>query len=133
MLFGIVISFLLGIVIVVTIIWFPSIGEYHDNHKRLVQAVLFTIIYFAIYVYGLKRWRHQGVFWPIILVLFLLHVLGVFFYSTHVRPILVWQWPIVGLVEYYGAAFFLEWSTRRLRHFNHQDAKSEAGGLDGKP
>jgi cell division protein FtsW (lipid II flippase) len=113
LLFGVFISFLIGIAIISMETWAPWIGEYHDSHKRLVQAVLFTGIYFAVYVYSLRHWRHRSVFWPSICILFLLHVLGIFFYSTRVQPILVWQWPILGLLEYYGTAFFLEWSTRR--------------------
>ena len=109
MLFGALIGFLIFIAIIVEVTWFPWIGEYHDRHKRLVQAVLFTAAYFALYLYGLRRWRHQSAFWPTISVLFLLHVLGVFIYSTQVQPIVVWQWAVVGLLEYYAAAFFLGW------------------------
>jgi len=113
MLFGALIGLLLLAAIIVEETWFPWIGEYHDSNKRLVQAVLFTVAYFALYLYGLRRWRHQRAFWPTISALFLLHVLGVFIYSTHVQPILVWQWAIVGLLEYYATAFFLAWLTRR--------------------
>ncbi len=118
MLFGALIALLLSGAIIVIVVWFPWIGEYHDRHRRVVQAVLFTAIYFVAYVYGLRRWRGQATFWPTIFALFLLHVLGVFFYSTYVHPILVWQWAIVGLLEYYGAAFFLEWSTRLFGHLD---------------
>ena len=98
------------------------------KHKRLVQAVLFTGIYFIVYIYGLRAWRHQFVFWPSICILFLFHVLGVFFYSNQVEPILVWQWPLVGLVEYYGAAFFLDWATPRFGHdARHKPANVEPG------
>ena len=122
MLFGAIISLPLVIAIVVIAIWFPWIGNYHDKHKRLVQACLFTAIYFAAYFFGLRRWRRKRVFWLTILTLFLLHVLGIFLYSTHLQPILVWQWPIIGLLEYYGAAFFLDWSTRRFGHL-HGDGR----------
>lgn len=126
MLFGVLMSLVIFGAIIVVETWFPWIDEGLRGHKRLAQAILFTTVYFAVYFYGLRRWRRQGAFWPTIFVLFLLHLLGVFLYSTHVQPILVWQWPIVGLVEYYGAAFFLEWSTRRFRHFNNRhSAKSE--------
>jgi hypothetical protein len=117
-LFGALIALLLCGAIIVIQTWFPWIFEYYDGHRRLVEAVLFTAIYFVVYVYGLRRWRGQAAFWPAISVLFLLHVLGVFFYSTRVGPILLWQWSIVGLVEYYGAAFFLEWSRQRFGHFD---------------
>jgi hypothetical protein len=117
-LLGVLIALSIAGAMLAIVIWFPWIGEYHDRHKRLVQAVLFTAIYFMVYVYALRRWRGQATFWPAIFVLFLLHVLGVFFYSTHVGPILVWQWAIVGLLEYYAAAFFLEWSRQRFGHLD---------------
>ncbi len=117
-LFGALIALLLSGAIIVIQTWFPWIDEYQDRHKRLVEAVFLTAIYFVAYVYGLRPWRGQAAFWPAIFVLFLLHVLGVFFYSTRVGPILVWQWAIVGLLEYYAAAFFLEWWRRRFGHAN---------------
>jgi hypothetical protein len=128
MLFGVFISLLILIAIISMETWAPWIGEYHDRYKRLVQAVLFTGIYFAVYVYGLRHWRRRSVFWPSICVLFLLHVVGVFFYSTHVQPILVWQWAIVGLLEYYGTFFFLEWSTRRFSHHARHTSANSGGG-----
>jgi len=94
MLFGVFIGLLVLIAIISTETLAPWIGEYHDRHKRLVEAVLFTGIYFAIYVYGLRHWRRRSFFWPSIGVLFLLHALGLYFYSTRVQPVLVWQWPI---------------------------------------
>jgi cation transport ATPase len=127
-LFVVFVSLLILIAIIAMEAWAPWIGEYHDKHKRLVQAVLFTGIYFGVYVYSLRQWRRRSVFWPSICVLFLLHVLGVFFYSTHVQPILVWQWPIVGLLEYYGTAFFLAWSTRRFSHHARHTSANSGGG-----
>ena len=114
MLTGVFVSVLLS----VALFSFPGIGDFHDRHKRLVQGVLFTIIYFGVYIFGLRRWWHRSLFWPSICALFLFHVLGVFYYSTRVQPILVWQWPFVGLLEYYGIAFFLDWSARRFSSYS---------------
>ena len=107
-LFGALVGLLLLVVIAVLVTWFPGAIELHDKHKRLTQAVLFTATYFAVYIYGLRRWRRLAAFWPTILILFALHVAGIFFYSTRIAPILVWQWPILGLIEYYLAALLLE-------------------------
>jgi hypothetical protein len=74
MLFGVFISVLIFIAIIATQIWAPWIGEYHDTHKRLAQAVFFTGIYFIVYVYGLRAWRHRSVFWPSICILLLLGI-----------------------------------------------------------
>jgi hypothetical protein len=123
-LFGVFISVLLGIAIIATMTWIPWIWEYHNGHKRLVQAVFFTVFYFAYYISFLWEQRHQTFFWPSVCTVFLLHGLGVYFYSTRVQPILVWQWPMIALLEFYGTAFFLEWSTRR---FASHPRKSKPG------
>ena len=130
-LLGVLIALLIAGAIMVIQIWFPWIDEALGRHKRLAQAVFFTAVYFAIYIYYLWRWQRQAAFWPTIFVLFLLHVLGVYFYSAHVQPILLWQWAIVGLLEYYAAAFFLYWSTRR---FGHSDShEGPRLGREGGP
>jgi hypothetical protein len=49
-------------------------------------------------------------------IFFLLHVLGVLFYSTRVGRILVWQWAILLYVEAHVAAFFVGWLTHRFGH-----------------
>ena len=120
-LFGVLLVLLLFGALVAEEAWFPQVGQTWARHNRLAQAVLFTAVYFALYFYGLRRWRRQTAFWPTIFILLLLHVLGILFYSTQVHPIGVWQWPIVGLLEYYSAAFFLEWTGRRFGyHPEHQ-------------
>lgn len=127
MLFGVILSLVLFGIILVVLTWFPWIDEAFRGRGRLTQAVLLTALYFAIYIRGLRRWKRQAVFWPTISVLFLLHVLGVFFYSTRVQPILLWQWPIVGLLEFYAAAFFLASSRQRAGH-NGDHGPSRFGG-----
>ena len=128
MLFGVLIAPLLVGVIIVIETWFPWIDEGLGRHKRLSEAVFFTAFYFTFYVYCLRSWRRRIAFWPTILVLFLLHVAGVFFYSTYVQPILVWQWSIVGLIEFYPTAFFLEWWTRRFGHLNARERPRQEPG-----
>jgi magnesium-transporting ATPase (P-type) len=126
-LFGGILSLAFFGVIVVVLTWFPWIDEAFRGHDRLTQAVILTALYFAIYIRGLRRWKRQPIFWPTISVVFLLHVLGVFFYSTRVKPILLWQWPIVGLLEFYAAAFFLAWSRQRAS----RKGEHESSGLGG--
>ena len=126
MLFGAFIGLILLTAIFSMVIWAPWIGEDLGRHKRLAQAVVFTAFNFAIFVYTLWERRRNPAFWPTIFGLFVLHVSGIFFYSTHVQPILVWQWPILGILEYYAAAFFLYWSTRRFSH----DARQRRENID---
>ena len=120
MLFGILISLLIFVVIIVTETWFPWTGEALGRHKRLVQAVYFTGAFFAICVYRFGSWRRRNAlaFWASMCFLFVLHVLGVFFYSTHVQPILGWQWVILISLETFVVIFFVDWTTRRFGHFD---------------
>jgi hypothetical protein len=81
--------------------------KFLERHTTLGQAVYFTIFNFGVAIYSLRRWKRVRPFWPTICLLLLLHVSGVFLYSTHVQRIRVWQWPIVGVVEYCAAAYTL--------------------------
>jgi hypothetical protein len=105
--FGVLLSILFAAAIVLVDLWFPWVFDYHDRHKRLVQAILFTTIYFVVYAYGLRRYRTNAAFWPTIVLALLVHGAGVFLYSAYVGPILVWQWPILGLLEYCAIAYLL--------------------------
>jgi predicted ferric reductase len=98
--------------------WFPWVDQAWDRHKTLVKAVWFTVGLFAICIYRLWRWRHRNVFafWTSICTLFLLHVLGVLFYTTVVQPILGWQWIILLVLEVFLIVFLVDWSTKRFRH-----------------
>jgi Ca2+/Na+ antiporter len=127
MLFGTFIGLALLIGIFLMVIWAPWIGEDLGRHKRLAQAVVFTAANFAIFISTLWVQRRNPAFWPTILVLFLLHVFGIFIYSNYVQPILVWQWPILGIIEYYTAAFFLYWT-----HGQHRSDKREKANVDAK-
>jgi hypothetical protein len=106
--FGVLVAIAFSVGIVVTVTWFPGMWEFHDRHKRLVQAILFTAIYFPVYVYGLRPFRRLRVFWPTICALFVVHISAITLYSLRVQPILVWQWPIVGFAEYFGVAIVLQ-------------------------
>jgi hypothetical protein len=104
--FGVLLSVPFAAAIVLVDLWFPWVFDYHDRHKRLVQAILFTTVYFAVYAYGLRRYRSDAAFWLTLLFVLLVHGIGVFLYYTYVGPILLWQWPILGLVEYCVMAYF---------------------------
>ena len=106
-LFGVFISLLLFIANVVTSTWAPWIWEYNEQHKILVQAVFFTAFNFAVYIYVFREWRQRALFWLLVCTVLLLHSLGVYFYSTRVQPILVWQWPMIAVVECYAIIFSL--------------------------
>jgi hypothetical protein len=126
-LFGAFIGLALLIGVFLVVIWAPWIGEDLGRHKRLAQAVVFTGANFAIFISTLWVQRRSAAFWPTIVVLFLLHVCGVFIYSNYVQPILVWQWPILGILEYYAAAFFLYWT-----HGRHGSDKREKANVGAK-
>jgi hypothetical protein len=89
---------LAGVVLVVAI-WFPWLGDDLGRHKGLVQGVYYTVGFFAFFVERLWHWRSRGMFWQSISALLLLHVVGVYLYSTRVQPLLVWQWMILFIPE----------------------------------
>jgi hypothetical protein len=126
-LLGVLIAFLIAGAMFAVISWAPWIAEDLGRHKRLAQAVIMTAGFFGGCVYTFWPWRRRSAFafWASICIFFLLHVLGIFFYSTHVRPILLWQWMILGPLEAYAAAFFVGWSTWRFRHFNGHEHPRE--------
>ena len=123
MLLGILIACLIAGCIFAVGIWFPWIGDAWDRHARLVQAIYFTAFALGAWLYGLWHWRQRRAFWASVSIFFLLHVLGVLFYTTQVGPILVWQWFIVLPLESYAIAFFVDWSTRRFGHFGRHIAE----------
>src|SRR4029077_10225587 len=88
------------------VIWAPWIGEDLGRHKRLAQGIVFPGFNFAALIYVLWESRRPRPFWISMVVVFPLHVFGVCFYSTSVRSVLVWQWPLLGILEFY-IIFFL--------------------------
>jgi hypothetical protein len=115
---GVLIAFLLAGGIFAMEIWFPWVGDEWARHERLVQAIYFTAFFFGAWIYFLWEWRHRRAFWASVSLFFLLHVLGVLFYTTQVRPILVWQWSIVLFLESFVLVFFVHYSTRRFKHLD---------------
>jgi hypothetical protein len=104
--------------VIVIVFWFPWIGKYHEHHKSAVQAVWFTAAAFALCINRLWRWRRRSpfAFWAPICALLLLHVVGVFLYTTFVQPILVWQLSILLVLEVFFIVFLVDWTTKRFRH-----------------
>jgi hypothetical protein len=117
---GVLIAFLGGGVIISMVLWFPGGLEALSKHKSLGQAVYFTAFFFGAWIYFLWDWRHRRSFWASVSLFFLLHLLGVLFYTTQVRPILVWQWSIVLFLESFVFVFFVHYSTRRFKHLDRR-------------
>jgi hypothetical protein len=115
-LFGAFIGLLLLIGIISMVTWAPWIGDAWEKHDKLVQAVFCTTCNFAIFIGTLWGQRRRRVFWPTIFILLLIHAVGVFYYSTYVQPILWWHRPILGMLEFYAAAFLL--FSRSARRFS---------------
>lgn len=133
-LLGVLIAFLVGGVIIAMETWFPWIGEALDRHKSLTQGIYFTVFAFCIWVYTLWSWHRRRRFWASFSILFLLHVMVVLFFTLRFRPLLVWEWTLLGIIESYLVAAFVLWSTRRSAHHvghrgplpdNDQDAPRE--------
>jgi hypothetical protein len=116
MLFGAFIGLLLLIGIFSMVTWAPGIGDAWDRHNKLVQAIFLTTFNFAVFINVLWRRRRRGVFWISMGVVFVLHVLGVVLYSTRVHPISVWDWPLLGMMEFYIIFFLVEGLTKLSSH-----------------
>ena len=52
-----------------------------EPHKRLLQAVFFTVCAFVVWVSFFWRWRRLGAFWVSVCTFLLLHVLCIILYS----------------------------------------------------
>lgn len=115
-LFGMLIGLLLCCAIIVKETWFPWLGQDIGRHKRLLEAIFFTVFFFAVYVYFFWSWHRRRGFWTALCAFFLLHVAGVVGYSMYVHPLSPWQWSVLGFLEGYAGAFFVGWwTTRQLR------------------
>jgi len=98
------------------VIWAPWIGDAWDRHNELVQGVFCTTFNFAIFINVLWGRRRRSASWISMAVVFVLHVLGVVLYSTRVHPISVWNWPLIGIVEFYIIFFLAEGLTKLRGH-----------------
>jgi len=96
--------------------WAPGIDDAWDRHNKLVQAIFLTTFNFAVFINVLWRRRRRGAFWISMGVVFVLHVLGVVLYSTRVHLISVWDWPFLGIVEFYMIFFLAEGLTKLRGH-----------------
>ena len=107
MLFGIVVAIFIFGCIVVCLAWFPAIFDIHDTPSKLGRASIMTIIDFGVYFGAFWRYRRRTAFWPVILTLLPLHVVGVLFFSTKFRPISLSEWSLIGMLEVSGIAMIM--------------------------
>jgi hypothetical protein len=128
-LFGVLIALLLAGIIIASVTWFPWLVEAWERHDSLVQAAFFSVGFFGI-VLG-HRWqlRHRAAFWVLMSILFLLHAAGVFLYTTHIHPLLLWQWFILFFLESLVVVFFVRpsthWLCRRFARHGQSSTQSD--------
>jgi hypothetical protein len=115
-LLGFLIALVIGAGIFAEETWFPWLGEALGRHKRFAQGIYFTLFYFGIWVYLLWSRHRRRMFWASFAVLFLLHVAGVLFFTLRFRPLLVWEWTLLGIVESYLVGAVVYWSTGHSDH-----------------
>jgi len=115
-LLGVAIGLLLVVSIIVMETWFPRVGEAWKRHNRLVQSVWFTIGFFGVWVIRFWQWRRRFFFWTSVCAFFLVHTLGVLYYSTQIRPLVLREWVVLLLAESFVFAFYMTWSIRRFGH-----------------
>jgi hypothetical protein len=99
MLFGVFIGLLIFGSIVIIETWFPWIAQAWEKHYRFVQSLCFTAGLFGTLVIQFWNRRHRGAFWAVMCIFFLLHLLGVAYYSTHIQPLILRQWIILLIAE----------------------------------
>jgi hypothetical protein len=119
MLFGVLISLVTVSVLCAMVIWFPGFVDAWGRHNATVRSIWFTVALFGVWIGRLWQWRNRGAFWIAMFVFFVLHVLGVFFYSTYVHPVLMSQWCVLLILESFIIFFGVRLS---LRHFARVDS-----------
>jgi hypothetical protein len=117
-LFGMFIAFVMAILMTVGVIFFPRYIDYWDKHLNFVTASLITAGYFSTFLFCARPWRRSRAFWPSIIVLLLLHILGVYLYLKYVGIISYWQWQIIAFVELVIMGFVLQKLSRSGRKTN---------------
>jgi len=128
-LFGALISLVIFGTIIVIVTWFPWIWKAWERHNRLVQSVWFTAGFFAVWVSHYWQWRRRGFFWASMCIFFLVHTLGVLYYATQVRPLVLREWIVLLTVESFVVVSYMDWSIRRFgRPSRHPD---KASGIQG--
>jgi len=82
-LFGILVSLVLCAVLV-SVEFTPRLDRGFENHKGLIEAVWFSVAFFAVWILVLWRWRKRNslAFWATSVVLFLFHALGILTYNV---------------------------------------------------
>jgi len=105
--FGIVIGLVLGGGLIMMEFSFPSFGNAWDRHEPLVRTTFMTAFAFIVWICILWRWRHRHAFWLLVMVFFLFHTLGVFYYTVAFGPISVRQWMVLLPIESYAIAFLV--------------------------
>jgi hypothetical protein len=113
-LFGVLIALLLAGIIIASVTWYSWLVEAWERHDSLVQAAFFSVVFFGILVGHPWQLRCRGAFWALMFMLFLFHVAGVFLYTTHIHPLLLWQWFILFFLESLVVVFFVRPSTHWL-------------------
>jgi hypothetical protein len=84
--------------------------------KRFVQGIYFTLFSLGIWVYLLWSRHRRRMFWASLAVLLLLHLAGALFFTLRFRPLLVWEWTLLGIVDSYLVGAVVYWSTRHSDH-----------------
>lgn len=108
-LFGMLISLAIAALLLMLVVWFPRAVDAWDRHGGFVQALWYTAAIFGVVIYRFRRWSCRLSFWLLISLLFVFHVSAVALYSSHVHPLLGWEWIVLILFEVFIAVFLLDW------------------------
>ena len=128
-LFGALISLMIFGTIVVIETWFPWIGKAWDRNNRLVQSVWFTAGFFGVWVSRYWQWRRRGFFWASVCIFLLVHALGVLYYSTQVRPLVLREWIVLLTAESFLVVLYMAWLAPRFGHPDRHRHSDSAKGI----
>jgi hypothetical protein len=99
--FGMLLSVPITAVVIVVGIWFPRMGDAVVRHILLERDICLTILLFYSWLHRLWSSHKRRMFWPSFFVLFLFHTTFVTFVTLGFRPLSIWEWMLLGVVESY--------------------------------
>ena len=108
-LFGMLLSVLLAATILVVDVWLPGTEHAVGKHRALLNAVLFTLLFFGTFAYGFWRFHRLPGFWLALAAVLVAHAVGILYYTFHVHPLFLLQWSVVGFCDAWASGICLAW------------------------
>jgi uncharacterized membrane protein len=118
--FGIVIGLALASIVVVIAIWFPRTEAAWERNNAWARSAWFAAFVFVFCICRFWRLRHQRFFWLSIILFFLIHIVGVAYYSIRVHPPTMGQSMLLLAVEWLALLAYFDPLGRNSRYFRRR-------------